>query len=396
MPPSRSWRPSDRVDCATICDADSDGFFNLDIGGNDCDDGNPTAYPGADEVCDGVDNSCNGLVDDDDPLVQGTDWYADIDGDGFGKPDQSVYQCDPPAGQSSELDTDCDDGDADIHPTAVEVCDGRDNDCDGDIDDDDADVDVATMEPWWLDSDGDGLGDPGVQVDACVAPPDHVGNGDDCDDLDVSLGLLADWFLDLDGDGHGAGVPVGPQCSSPGADYVADVGDDCDDADPNIHPGAYDLLGDGIDQDCNGADGSDLAVTVTWTDDGQVPTDIDGDGLPDVGCGDSVELQVFDPLGETDWIFGLTETGSPNGWYGEDCFLGYAVFNHCHPFNGTAIVLDEVTSCSVLDIIDGATTYFSADKDPFLTYYLEDSVGNCYTWGEDPSYYGPLACTSLN
>ncbi len=136
-----------------------------------------------------------------------------------------------------------------------------------------------------------------------------------------------------------------------------------------------------------------FAVTVTWTDDGNVPTDTDGDSLPDVGCGDSVQVSVSDPLGETQWAFGMSETGMPNGWTGEDCYVGYLNFNYCHLFNGTVLVLQEVTTCSVMDIVPGSRTYFSADKDPFLTYYLEDSLGNCFIWGEDPTYYGPLNCT---
>jgi hypothetical protein len=84
----------------------------------------------------------------------------------------------------------------------------------------------------------------------------------DCDDADPGIGLPAEWFEDLDGDGWGAGVAVGPQCSSPGATYVSYLGDDCDDTDPLIYPGAYDLFGDGVDADCDGRDGACQEIAV--------------------------------------------------------------------------------------------------------------------------------------
>ncbi len=98
-------------------DADGDGFvFDGCVGGTDCDDDDPTAYPGsteAPEVCgDGIDQDCSGDPDD-----AGTD----SDGDG--------YVWDACTGG-----TDCDDDDLSISPTESELCDGIDNDCDGGID----------------------------------------------------------------------------------------------------------------------------------------------------------------------------------------------------------------------------------------------------------------------
>ncbi len=188
-----------------------------------------------------------------------------------------------------------------------------------------------------------------------------------------------------------------------GADNDQDGDFDCDDEGCEDSPECED-----IDDDPPFADDDDyyygdddtfpgttyLTVWANWLDDGQVPTDIDGDSLPDVGCGDSVTVQISDPFGETDWRFGMAETGSSWGWFGEDCYVGYANFNFCHRvgFNTT---IPEVTSCSVFDVMDGRTLMDSS-KDPFLTYYLEDSMGNCFVWGHDPTYYGPLNCAVLN
>ncbi|MFH1469196.1 MAG: putative metal-binding motif-containing protein, partial [Pseudomonadota bacterium] len=102
----------------------------------DCDDLEPDAFPGNTEVCDGIDNDCDSLVDDDDPdIADALSWYADADADGFGAATSGVTACDAPTGYVAD-DTDCDDADASSHPSATERYDGADNDCDGDVDED--------------------------------------------------------------------------------------------------------------------------------------------------------------------------------------------------------------------------------------------------------------------
>src|SRR5688572_26085981 len=94
--------------------------------GTDCDDLDPTTYPGAVELCDLLDNDCDEQVDD---AAPGQVWL-DEDGDGFGDPDTTVEGC-PPDDRYVSNAEDCDDGDRAIHPDAEEVCDHDDNDCDG-------------------------------------------------------------------------------------------------------------------------------------------------------------------------------------------------------------------------------------------------------------------------
>jgi len=109
-------------------DHDQDGFFPCD--GRDCDDSDPEVHANAFEHCDGLDNDCDGDVDEDDSFDAAT-WYRDADGDGFGVAEVSLKSCELPDGYTGDM-TDCDDGDATIHPEAVEICgDGIDNDCDG-------------------------------------------------------------------------------------------------------------------------------------------------------------------------------------------------------------------------------------------------------------------------
>ena len=113
---------------------------SLEKGGDDDnsggteDSGLPDCVP-EEEVCDGVDNDCDGEVD------EGLDqtWYADTDGDGFGDLGNTLTACSQPLGYV--LDTsDCDDANAAINPSRVEVCNGLDDDCSGDVDIDDPSV----------------------------------------------------------------------------------------------------------------------------------------------------------------------------------------------------------------------------------------------------------------
>ena len=127
---------SDRVDA---CEAPS-GYVAQST---DCDDADATAYPGADELCDGADNDCDAQVDEE--PVDGLDLFADADGDGFGDADTPAVAC--AAGEGLvEDDSDCDDADPAAFPGAEEVCDGADNDCDGATDGPSYPGDFATLD----------------------------------------------------------------------------------------------------------------------------------------------------------------------------------------------------------------------------------------------------------
>lgn len=155
-----------------VIDADGDGVEEAE----DCDDGDPAVFPGADEVCDGVDQDCDDLVDE--AAVDMGQWHVDADGDGFGSA-ELLSACTQPSGTST-LGGDCDDSVASIHPDGVELCDGLDQDCD-------VSVDEGTLSTFWIDADGDGYGDLAAPVDACSLPEGASENSLDCDDTRGSV-----------------------------------------------------------------------------------------------------------------------------------------------------------------------------------------------------------------
>jgi hypothetical protein len=232
---------------------------------SDCDDGQPTAYPGADEVCDGLDNDCNGLSDEDTALDVLT-WYADADADGYGNAERTMLACDQPSGHA-ERDGDCDDRNAAINPEADEVCDGADNDCDGVLDEPDA-IDAPT---WYIDADADGYGSEADSTTACTHPSGYASTTDDCDDGDAEVnpgrfeecdGVDNDcdgetdepdaldastWYADADADGYGDAADAVDACFQPSG--YTDNSLDCDDDDSAINPDALEVC-DGIDNDC--------------------------------------------------------------------------------------------------------------------------------------------------
>ena len=131
--------------------------------GFDCDDADETIHPDAVEVCDTLDNDCDGDVDDDDEdRVSGTVFFIDLIATGTAAPTTS-HRLQVPDGYTTSSD-DCDDLSADVYPGADERCDSVDNNCDGDIDGSDA-VDMPT---WYLDADGDGYGVSEVSTASCM------------------------------------------------------------------------------------------------------------------------------------------------------------------------------------------------------------------------------------
>jgi hypothetical protein len=198
-------------------DQDGDGFIAVQFGGQDCDDDNRDIWPGAVEVCDGVDNNCDGDADTD--ALDKRTWYRDADGDGYGSP------------SSADPEVSC-------FPSPGFVSDA--SDCNDDPNNDGANIHPRTV--WYKDKDGDGFGDPNDPAVTCVQLPGLVGDSTDCDDTDAELHPNTLWWQDLDGDGFGAIKDEVQQCwveseVPEGYTLAGSTTPDCDDEDAQVYPG---------------------------------------------------------------------------------------------------------------------------------------------------------------
>ncbi|MFN7145604.1 MAG: MopE-related protein, partial [Myxococcota bacterium] len=253
--------------------------------------------------------------------------WVDADGDGFGNPAYPDERCAPFYGWVEDA-TDCDDGDAGVNPGAEEICaTPADDDCDGTANEDGADG--VTV---YADADGDGFGDAGVSATACV--------------------VAAGWTEDVT---------------------------DCADADAGVHPGAEEVCGTGVDEDCEGGTDCRLAgevpvgeADVVWegvelTDGMLVPShlgDLTGDGRDEFAVPSAFGLQVFTDPGDGTWSTDAGELGrllSADGLHYRTStagdYLGDGV-----PDLVTAAFDEEVTTSRVHILFDGLSGTVAADR----------------------------------
>ena len=368
-------------DSSVELDADGDGFL-VD---EDCDDTSATTYPGAIETCDGLDNDCDGAIDED---VAET-FYADVDGDGYGDPAAVIEACELPE-DAATTGTDCDDTAAYTYPGAGEACDDADNDCDGEVDED-LDFD------WYADTDGDGYGDPDAHLHQCEVAEGHVRDATDCDDTSAEIHPETSWYLDEDADGYGSTERV--ECD-PGEGYVL-VGEDCDDADPLVHPETSwhadvdeDTYGDPDvatvqceqpdgtvldDQDCDDADPLVHPETVWYAD-----VDEDGYGDPDTALEQCAEPAGYIHTDGTDCDDADPDVNPTTTWYTDADGDGYGD-------DATAVVQCEQPTDGVL--VGGDCDDADGTLDPDTVWYADadsDGYGDASTTQvqcEQPSGY---------
>ncbi len=407
-------KPDDTGDTSPAgpVDADGDGF----IEGEDCDDTDPNVHPGATETCDGVDQDCDGTVDED--AVDAQTLHEDADGDGYGDPGSIALSCSELAGWVEDA-TDCDDGDAAVNPAATEVCNGIDDDCDELVDDDDAIEDGSL---YFEDADADGYGDSTSSRLACEQPVGWVSNASDCDDGDDAInpeaeevcngvdddcdGLVDDadrpvlgtstWHPDVDRDGYGDATSGTEACEGPSG-WVEDDGD-CDDGNPSIHPGADELC-NGVDDDCDGlVDDHDPSVVdaATWY------TDADGDsygdpGRPSEAC--SAPAGAVADGSDCDDTDASVNPGATEQWWDSvdsDCD-GDPDPDHCvSPPTATTVADDPActyspSSASFAPVVEWEVTRFVTDSSwdeiimtPAVGQLTDDNGDGWFDEGDDP------------
>jgi hypothetical protein len=238
------------------------------------------------EICDGIDNDCNGETDE---ATSGdaTTWFKDSDDDGYGDATKTIDACEAPEDYVDNA-LDCDDNNNLINPDGEEVCDDADNNCNDETDE--AGATGAT--DWYQDKDGDGHGNAGVSVTACNAAEGYVALSDDCNDNDASAypgateycdgidnncvegvdegdAAPQTYYADFDADGYGTEEITSTGCSAP-PNYVLVMGD-CNDFNAAINPDATEVC-DEVDNNCdNNIDDGDAAPTLWYPD-------FDGDG----------------------------------------------------------------------------------------------------------------------
>jgi len=231
--PSGDDAPDGGTGALLYPDTDGDGFGDTAKGvaadqapsgyiakGGDCNDHDRAIHPGAREVCDTVDNNCDGKIDDADPMLDVTTqstFYRDSDGDGFGDLATTTKACAAPAGYAAQ-GTDCDDTNPGVNPSAAEVCDHVDNNCNGQVDMADPALDVSSAHTFYLDADHDGYGAAATTQVACDAPAGYVAMGGDCNDGNQAAhpgGIEVCDGADNDCDGGADGTAASPnQCAA--------------------------------------------------------------------------------------------------------------------------------------------------------------------------------------
>lgn len=219
----------------------------------DCDDTNNEVNPTATEMCDTIDNDCDGDIDEAGSADE-VMFYADMDADTYGDAANMVMACAASDGWVADW-SDCDDLNGAINPAASEVCDGADNDCDTWVDD--ADDSVSGLATWYADADADAYGNATVTTSACDQPAGYVADMTDCndgvesvnpmaselcddadtdedcdglaDDADGSVTGQTSWYVDNDGDGGGDNDTMMSTCDQPFG-YVDNARDPYEDA----------------------------------------------------------------------------------------------------------------------------------------------------------------------
>ncbi|MBM4365434.1 MAG: hypothetical protein FJ102_04415 [Deltaproteobacteria bacterium] len=359
-------------------DQDGDGY----IGEDDCDEGDGTVNVGAPELCDGVDNDCDGSTDEE--ATDMATFYADADSDGHGDAAAPTEACEQPSGYVESAD-DCDDTDPAYNPGADEsdCTDPNDYNCDGSVAYADADADGS---PACEDcDDGDAARSP-LLTESCNDIDD------DCDsEVDEDAADATTWYLDADQDGYGVDTTL-VACDRP--EGYAEYNGDCDDATGRYHPGAEEVdCTDPNDYNCDGSTGY---------------ADADADGFAACQECDDSEASIYpgateycdDADNNCDGEIDESTAVDASTWYADDDRDGYgaaaAAAVACDaPLN----YVSDSTDCDDTDVetYPGAPEYCDGEDDNCDGTSDEDSALDAATWYADADNdgFGDAASTDV-
>lgn len=342
------------------------------------------------EVCDGVDNDCDGTVDE--PNAVGcVQVYPDEDGDGVGA-GQSACYCTPPEEGFAVATGDCDDGNSTRYPGAAESCNGQDDNCSGSVDE----AGSIGCVDYFADADGDGYGVSNSSVCLCAEtelfsavidgdcndaaagihpgiPEECNGKDDDCDgEVDPISALgCTDYFRDEDGDGFGQADDSVCGCG-PKYPYTAVKISDCDDTSPSVFPGQVELCNN-QDDDCDGEiDGNTALGCTEWYKD----LDQDGQGQTDgVSClcapdevysawvgGDCNDLDPLIFSGQVETCNGVDD--DCDGQVDESGSLGCSTYFRDDDNDGFGVVTDVSCGCTSTPPFTATEAGDCDDQDP--------------------------------
>ncbi|MCO4771438.1 MAG: putative metal-binding motif-containing protein [Deltaproteobacteria bacterium] len=297
-------------------DADGDG---VSVADGDCDDTNPGVFPGAEELCNEVDDDCDGDVDDGVPLDA---FRPDADGDDFPSLNAGleVLACSAPDGYLPAIEPfDCADSLPGVYPGAEETCNGIDDDCDGAADN-------GVLVSLYVDQDLDGSG-AGTSVGLGCPGEGFSANSEDCDDDDAALNsndLDGDGVSSCDGDCQDDDASVVPGVDSDGDGELACF-QDCDDTDASIGTNATEVCNQS-DDNCDGVpdDGLSPALVIRGTAPGpgnKVWEVLDSSGYCAAPPMEAVTVTPDTAVWFYEIIIVTAGTGDASGWLGDTTAL---------------------------------------------------------------------------
>ena len=335
-------------------------------------------------------NPGNLAAGDNNPADADFTYFRDIDGDGYGDPQNTIEDPSPapPDGYVAN-DYDCNDSNPSINPSAVETCNLIDDNCNGLADDNDPAV--TGQLDFYFDGDGDGYG-AGAMQKACIPPAASAIVDGDCNDQDPYIkpgaaevcdygvdndcnsvsddndpGVIGqyEFYPDTDMDGFGAGnAQPTLSCSNPPGMAYADASD-CDDDDPLINPFMQEVCDGGIDNNCNQLvddEDSDVLGQQTWY------ADSDGDEYGDASASKDACVQPAGYVGDATDCDDTDAAVKPGGV--EVC---NSVDDDCNTTVDDNVPLPlagAISGMAALCSSTSGTGGFEVPGDPFATTYV--------------------------